>query len=805
LRDPPRHFTALLFDVEDRRRLRDRRDVVPDSSRDSRPIARSRRASNGNDVASASSRSPHSQERALPIQRTTNGRDPSNARRGESPMASNVNWTNEAKERWQKARVDGWRSSLARWTTGVVLYLTVSGLAIFFLPFSLFAQHSVLVHTVIGIVFTIPVLAYLVSHVKTYWDYPLTHVKFTGWASGAIALVCMASGVVLTWEAEFGTRISYAWRLAHQLTTFGLVAFLAPHLVAVWLRERKPSAVAASETTPALVPSAAPLLATLRVHLRRAGYVCAGGLLLTAGVCAAFRPVGMKNDFPAGYEMDPYGSGPFAPSLAKTKSGGAYDSRSFAGSESCGTTGCHQQIYEEWQPSAHRYAAVDAGFQKIQSVMAAQNGPVSTRYCGGCHDPISLFSGTKNIGVDNLTALPGIHEGISCVSCHAIDQTDVKGNANYVVRQPDRYAFELRDGALAKNVSDFMLRAYPQHHVDSLSHRMFKTPEFCAACHKQFIDKEVNKVGWVQLQNQYDNWRTSRWNHPGEANKTLECRECHMPLVDSKDPAAGDTADYNRTADDHKHRSHRFLGANQYIPKVHDLPHANEHVALVEKWLKGQIEIPEIADRWTKGPAVPIEIVAPREAVAGKTLPVQVRIVNNKTGHDFPTGPLDIIQAWVELEAKDDAGKVVFHSGGVDERHFVDTGTFMFKAEPIDRYGNLIDRHNLWEMVGVRFKRSLYPGAADLASYEMPCPGVTATDSATATPPTSSAPRDEKVAVTVPADVVGKLHLHAELHYRKFDQYLLNFAFGEGAGLTAPITTLSTSDAEVPVRRAATE
>jgi nitrate/TMAO reductase-like tetraheme cytochrome c subunit len=84
--------------------------------------------------------------------------------------------------------------------------------------------------------------------------------------------------------------------------------------------------------------------------------------------------------------------------------------------------------------------------------------------------------------------------------------------------------------------------------VESLSKRLFKTPEYCAACHKQFIDEEINSVGWVQLQNQYDNWRKSRWNHPGEADRTLECRECHMPLMDSADPASGDSADYNRTA-----------------------------------------------------------------------------------------------------------------------------------------------------------------------------------------------------------------------------------------------------------------
>ena len=182
---------------------------------------------------------------------------------------------------------------------------------------------------------------------------------------------------------------------------------------------------------------------------------------------------------------------------------------------------------------------MDAGFQRIQEEMAKQNGAESTRYCGGCHDPISLFSGTKNVFTKDLTNLAGYDEGVSCLACHSIRKTDVRGNANFVVAQPKRYLFEMREGRSARVVRDFLIRAYPRQHKDDLSKRLFKTPEYCAACHKQFIDQEVNNVGWVQLQNQYDNWKNSRWNHPGDASKTIECRECHMPLMASHDPAAG--------------------------------------------------------------------------------------------------------------------------------------------------------------------------------------------------------------------------------------------------------------------------
>ena len=441
--------------------------------------------------------------------------------------------------------------------------------------------------------------------------------------------------------------------------------------------------------------------------------------------------------------------------------------------------------------SAHRWSAMDPAFQRIQTEMAKQNGPESTRYCGGCHDPISLFSGTKNIFNEDLTNLAGYQEGVSCLSCHSIRQTDLKGNANYVIAQPSRYLFEREEGEGALAVRDFLIRAYPWQHSAELSKRLFKTPEYCAACHKQFIDQEVNNVGWVQLQNQYDNWRKSRWNHPGDASRTIECRECHMPLVESNDPASGDSLDYNRTDADGRHRSHRFLGANAVMPVLLKLEGGEEQVKLTEKWLRGEYEIPEIAEKWTSGPAVGLELELPDEAAPGEPITVRAIITSNKVGHDFPTGPLDIIQAWVELTATDAHGTVVFRSGHRDERDFIQPGTFMFKAEPVDQYGNLIDRHNLWEMVGVRYKRSLFPGFSDTAEYTFACPGTAGEGTPALT--------DESFRFDASFGS-QELTVTARLLYRKVDQYLLNFLFGPDSGLTMPVTEMARAEARIRLR-----
>jgi len=667
----------------------------------------------------------------------------------------------------------------------MLLFETFSGLSIYLLPFSISNQMMVLTHTLVGLVFILPFAWYQLRHWRIYRQMKMTHLKLTGYLAMVATLTAAVTGVVLTIQAVWQTRIGYTWDTVHIVATFALLVTVSAHITPIVVRDLK-------------ARSAAPMRAIIGAEAAFSGYASAivlGLFVLTAVLVFAYHPAVLDNKLPKDYHYLYGPDRPFAPSLATTNTGQAFDSRTMSGSASCGKAGCHEEIYKEWETSAHRWSAMDVAFQKVQTVMADQNGPETTRYCGGCHDPISLFSGEKNLFNNQLTNRSGYQEGISCIVCHTIKKTDVKGNANYVVTQPERYLFALDTDTTMAPVTDFLIRAYPRKHVESLQHKLFKSPEFCAACHKQFIDEEINNVGWVQLQNQYDNWRKSRWNHPGNPTKTIECRECHMPLQNSFDPASGDDLDYNRTKDDGKHRSHRFLAANQFMPAALKLPRAHEQVDLTEKWLQGKIEIPEIADKWRTGPAVPIELVAPRVVAPGEDVHLDAVITNNKVGHDFPTGPLDIIQAWVEITVKDQDGHVLFTSGQRDDRHFIEPGAFMFKAEPVDQYGKLIDRHNLWEMVGVRYRRALFPGFADKASFSFACPA-----SIVSVPTdTAKVSLDKSVKLRVP-DEVTELHVKARLLYRKADQYLLNFLFGEDAGITATVTEISEDEIMIPVR-----
>lgn len=639
-----------------------------------------------------------------------------------------------------------WKQRLLRLVAGLFVFEAISGLIIWVGPFRVSTQFLVLFHTIVGLAFVIPFLITQIQHFPVGWRKGDRFQKWLGIAGCVVVAVATVSGIVLTAQAAVGTRISYLWHYIHLVSSLVSIPVVVVHATPLARRLAR-----AWEKIPALHPPP---------PLRREVYMVSLALLLaTTAAVLAYSPINYLDfPLPADYVFA-YGADPFAPSLATTASGAPVAPAALNNSKSCGTAKCHTEIYTEWAVGAHRWSASDQLYQAVQEIMTREEGAHATRYCAGCHDPISLLTGYKD--AERGLNAPGYDEGASCVLCHSIREVDIQGNGNYIWQAPTRYAFENKSNPASVFLSEFLIRAYPDQHLKDFDLTLMRKPEFCGACHKQFIDKEVNKFGWVQLQNQYDEWKASHWFRGGDPERMLACQQCHMRLVDSTDPARGDPDDPLR-GNDGKHRNHRILAANQFMPLALKLEGAQEQATLVEGWLQGKTQVPEIEDRWAKGPAVPVAIVAPQAASAGERLKVRVTITNNKVGHSFPTGPLDLIESWVELVVRDDAGRMVFHSGLLDDDLHVEPGSFVFRAEGIDQRGRLIDRHNLWDMIGARYKRSIFPGYTDTVEYEF----------------------------TVPRNSGSRLHLAARLRYRKLNQSFIDKVVGKGA-FTTPITDMS--------------
>ena len=154
---------------------------------------------------------------------------------------------------------------------------------------------------------------------------------------------------------------------------------------------------------------------------------------------------------------------------------------------------------------------------------------------------------------------------------------------------------------------------------------------------------------------------------------------------------------------------------------------------------------------------------------------------------------MDIIRSWVELTVTDDQGNVIYESGKPDADGHMSPDAVIFKAEGIDREGNSIDRHNLWEMVGAQYKRVLFPGMADSATYQFMCPS-------TMTLASNRADSENKTFDFKVPEGVRELEIIAELKYQKADAAFMDRLFGEQAGLRTPVTTITRESLRIPIR-----
>lgn len=628
-------------------------------------------------------------------------------------------------------------SPLLALVIGGLLFEAVSGV---FLPWAgaarAWGSYALLLHVLAGAALAAPLALFGLRHWRAARASDQRRMVQVGLAAMAVLAAAMLSGFWDAASALFGERVAPASARVHAWTSYAAIALVAVHLAVALRRLRE--------------------YGGRRFLAARSGAVF-GALALAAAVLSlTHRPTVYQDALPGGYGQK-YGANPFAPSNAMTATAKTLDPRRLASSSACKE--CHAEIYKEWSESAHHWSSSEPFYRAVEGLMVKEMGREATRYCASCHDGTAFLAGQISAG--GAVPAPASDEGTSCSICHAIrglTGPSPDGNANYLLVPPQGYLFDGAKAGLPKAVESFLVRAWPEPHRADFAHPFQTTAEMCSTCHKQFIDQRINNFGWVQLQNQYDDWRKGKFNVAGHPEKSLSCKDCHMRLLALGDPARGTGG---------KHRSHRFIGANQAVPWMRG---DKEQVRLTEEWLQGRTEIPEIRDRWASGPAVGVRIEASTGAAAGGSLRWQVVMSSNKVGHTFPTGPLDLIETWLETTVRDAKGKVLYASGALDAAGNADPKAFYLKAIGVDENGKPILRHELWHMVGQRSKRALFSGYSDSAPY----------------------------AVRLPAGTRGPVVIEARLRYRKFRQAFADIVLGKGKPLL-PITDVGTDRIEVPL------
>jgi tetratricopeptide (TPR) repeat protein len=496
--------------------------------------------------------------------------------------------------------------------------------------------------------------------------------------------------------------------------------------------------------------------------------------------------------------MDGEGGGPaspFFPSSADTNVHGIIPANFFMTSESCGR--CHSDIYREWQSSTHHFSSFNnQWYRKSIEYMQDVVGTKPSKWCAGCHDHAVFFNGRFDRPIKEQVDTPEAQAGLGCTSCHAITRVrSTMGQGDFEIEYPPLHDLAASENPVLRFVHDRLTFIDPEPHRQVFLkpfHRE-QTPEFCSSCHKVHLDVPVNGYRWFRGFNDYDNWQASGVSGQGARSfyypaKPQKCADCHMPLVSSNDPAAKDG----------KVRSHRFAAANTALPYVNEDP---AQLKAVQDFLRdGQVSIdifgivrgaepmaqrqsagkatePRIASTFAVGEesssfgaqqnfvTTPVEVVAPLDKAndgsiavrRGDSVRVEVVVRTRKVGHFFPGGTVDAFDVWVELEATDENGRTIFHSGEAPDagKGPVDPGAHFYRSLLLDEHGNVINKRNAWAARSVAYVRLIPPGAADTIHYRL----------------------------RIPPDAGNRISLRAKVNYRKFAWWNTQWAF---AGVRDP-------------------
>ena len=480
-------------------------------------------------------------------------------------------------------------------------------------------------------------------------------------------------------------------------------------------------------------------------------------------------------------------TGPFFPSSAQVYGGEKIPSQFFMESDSCKR--CHEDIYNQWNSSAHHFSSFNnQWYRKAVEYMQDTIGTKPSKWCGGCHDPAVLYAGKMDTPIKTFVHAPEAQAGLGCMMCHSIaDVKSTMGQGDFYLEYPKLHELAASKNPLVRTLHDFLIKLNPEPHRRVFLKPFMKdqTAQFCSSCHKVHLDVPVNHYRWIRGFNEYDNWQASGVSGEGARSfyyppKPQQCADCHMPLEPSKD--MGNIAG--------KVHSHRFPAANTALPT------ANEDAAQLkatEDFLTsgaltvdifaltpasaplktGAVAEHELATTFAVGeeaeakitPGTTAEAAAPVTAPLnrvqpavrrGDTVRVDVVVRTKRVGHFFPGGTVDAYDTWLELKGVDDKGQTIFWSGMVEDngKGPVEKGAHFYRSLQVDAHGNPINKRNAWATRAVVYVRLIPPGAADTVHFRM----------------------------KVPEKTGSKITLTARLCYRKFAWLNTQFAFaGEPA------------------------
>ncbi|MCA1580599.1 MAG: tetratricopeptide repeat protein [Acidobacteria bacterium] len=542
-----------------------------------------------------------------------------------------------------------------------------------------FFYAMLLLHLVLGVLVAIPFFVFAVTHARRMIRMWNKRAKYAGLSIFALATVCVASGVFMTFKGA--TLNNRAIWLAHVLSVpLALVAFILHRRAAVH-----------------------------KLQFKR--------LFAWGGAVAAFlaaMAVVAHLEKPPKRIVNRNGDTVFFPASSETFDQGLLDGKKLAANDYCKS--CHPDSFHQWERSAHRFSSFNNPFyRKSVELMADRVGRERTKWCSGCHDPVVLFTGQMGAATQAKFSYDSweAQQGLTCMSCHSITEVkDVKGNGSYVIEESKQYPFAFSKNKTLQAVNQLLIRMEPSLHRKTFLKPVMRTPEFCSSCHKVALIPALNSYRWMRGQNHYDSWYDSGVS--GRAVRSFydppaarACRDCHLPPYRSDEFG-------NKNGQLH---DHLFPAANTALPFIRGDRQTEQKI---REFLQNKVLTVDLfairrgEERLVLG-ADPIRVRP------GETLEIEAVVRTRGVGHPYTNGTADSNETWVSLEGRS-GGTAFFRSGVLDASGRVDPAADRLSQVVIDHGGGHMDRRQPEDIHVTLYNNGIGPGAARVVHYRMRVP-----------------------------------------------------------------------------------
>jgi len=452
---------------------------------------------------------------------------------------------------------------------------------------------------------------------------------------------------------------------------------------------------------------------------------------------------------------------PFLPSNATSSTGQFVSPKSFYTAEYCGH--CHQEAYHQWRESIHSNSFRAPWYLKNVNALIDEKGVQFSRHCEGCHNPVALLSGDLSQGMPKKR--PFEQEGVTCSTCHSIVSTDPTGTGSYVMGVPAVLVDEA-GAPITGAVSDAEILAHLDRHSKAVMRPLYKTAEFCAACHKAAIPATLDNYKWLRAISLYDEWQAASFTKQSplpfyRKDSVSTCQTCHMVREPLPANAIDPGAKPDPVTKEAKLVSHRWPAGNTLAPQYFNYPdQAKKVVDFLKNSYDGKgvfnVDIFALEKENAAATSKDQVLVAPLgltafSLVPGETLVADVVIQNKGIGHSFVPEQRDFYEAWVDFSVKDSAGKVLTESGFIQPDGALDPGAHSFTNRLINNKGELNDIHQIWHNRVLAYNNTIQSGRSQLVRYRF----------------------------RLPKDITGQISLTATIRYRRFNQHFIDYAITE--------------------------